>query len=170
MVTPIPCPPLQSPTCSRDTKRLYRCQQLIKQTRSMKATWPITVHFAADNLFAPPPTKALVCTMSQHTIHHRHTHEGRGGREGREDCCLFNIERLAFLCQLFILSLFLFSVLRHFCIVQKYSPQFKPLRVPMATPIVSEFPRSISFFLSSTLQRTLALHHVETGTDVATPH
>lgn len=88
----------------------------------MKATWPITVHFAADdNLFAPPPTKALVCTMSQHTIHHRHTHEGKG-EGGREDCCLFNIERLAFLCQLFILSLFLFSVLRHFCIVKKYSP------------------------------------------------
>lgn len=117
----------------------------------MKATWPITVHFAADNLIAPSPTKALACTNTLYTIG-IHT-KGRWGEGGREDSRLFNTEKSEF-CGSFSFRHYFSSVFCDISALCTNTPLNSNLRVPMATPTVSDFKRFIFFLFKHPTKNT----------------
>lgn len=81
-VTSVPCPPLQRSTRSKDTKRLYRCQQLIQRLDGWKQLG-LSQCICSPHIVHPPQNHLCVkCHNTSYTlsVHTEWREEGAGGR------------------------------------------------------------------------------------------
>lgn len=81
-VTSVPCPPLQRSTRSKDTKRLYRCQQLIQRLDGWKQLGLSQCICSPHTVYPPQNHLCVKCHNTSYTlsVHTEWREEGAGGR------------------------------------------------------------------------------------------